>query len=116
MYFNGGKICEFFTKDFFSRGKTGREVLSPYISLKSRITGIPEDQIKVSDLYEVGAGTTAMSIPDFKKMVYKSEDYRKSDNFKSRGLGDLVAISMISSFIHALKGIFTCVFLFGFNQ
>jgi len=83
-------------KDFFSRGKTAREVFSPYISVKSRITGIPEDQIKVSDLYEVAAGATAMSIPDFKKMVYKSEDYRKSDNFKSRGLGDLQA--MLSRF------------------
>lgn len=79
-------------KDFFSRGKTAKDVLSPYITLKSRITGIPEDQIKVSDLYEVAAGATAMSIPDYKKMVYKSEDYRKSDNFKSRGLGDLQAM------------------------
>lgn len=77
---------------FFKQGKTARDVLSPYITLKSRITGIPEDQIRVSDLYEVGAGTTAMSIPDYKKMIYKSEDYRKSDNFKSRGLGDLQAM------------------------
>ena len=79
-------------KDFFSRGKTAKEVLSPYITLKSRITGIPEEQIKVSDLYEVASGATAMSIPDYKKMVYKSEDYRKSDNFKARGLGDLQAM------------------------
>ena len=77
---------------FFKQGKTAKEILSPYITLKSQITGIPEQQIRVSDLYEVGAGNTAMSIPDYKKMIYKSEDYRKSDNFKARGLGDLQAM------------------------
>lgn len=79
-------------KDLFAKGKTGRNVLSPYISIKSQITGIPEDQIKISDLYEVGAGALPMSIPDWKKLVYKSEEYRKSDKFKQRGLGDLTAL------------------------
>jgi len=37
-------------KDFFSRGKTAREVFSPYISVKSRITGIPEDQMTYTKL------------------------------------------------------------------
>lgn len=83
-------------KDLFARGKTGKDVLSPYISVKSQITGIPEDQIKISDLYEVGAGALPMSIPNWKKSVYKSEDYRKSDNFKQRGLNDLKA--MLSNF------------------
>lgn len=79
-------------KDFFAQGKTATEVLAPYRALKSRITGIPEEQIKVSDLYEIGAGTTPMSITDWKKSIYKSKEYRESDAFKQRSLGDLQSL------------------------
>jgi len=76
-------------KDFFAQGKTATEILAPYRALKSKITGIPEEQIKVSDLYEIGAGTTAMSMTDWKKAIYKSKEYRESDAFKQRSLDDI---------------------------
>lgn len=79
-------------KDFFAQGKTATEILSPYRALKSRITGIPEEQIKISDLYEIGAGATPMSITDWKKSIYKSKEYRESDAFKQRSLGDLQSL------------------------
>lgn len=76
-------------KDFFAQGKTAREVLSPWINLRSQILEIPEDQIKIQDMYNVGSGDKAMSINDYKKMLYASEEFKKTNAFKSRSTNDL---------------------------
>jgi hypothetical protein len=76
-------------KDFFAQGKTAREVLSPWINLRSQILEIPEDQIKIQDMYNVGSGDKAMSINDYKKMLYASEEFKKTNAFKSRSINDL---------------------------
>lgn len=79
-------------KDFFSQGKTAREVLSPWINTRAEILGVPADQIKVSDMYDVGSGSTPLSIQDYKKQLYKSNEYRKTDAFKQRSLDDMQAL------------------------
>jgi hypothetical protein len=76
-------------KDLFAQGKTAREILSPWMSTRAQILGIPVDQIKVSDVYEVGSGPTPISIPNYKKEVYRSAAFKDSDAYKSRSLGDL---------------------------
>jgi hypothetical protein len=76
-------------KDLFAQGKTAQEILSPWIYTRANILGVPAETIKVSDMYEVGSGSTAISIPDYKKLVYKSEAYRASEPFKARSLGDI---------------------------
>jgi hypothetical protein len=76
-------------KDLFAQGKTAKEVLSPWINLKSQILGIPADQIKVSDMYDVGSGTTPIAIQDYKKQLYKSPEFKKTDAYKERSLGDM---------------------------
>lgn len=76
-------------KDLFAQGKTAQEILSPWIYTRANILGVPAETIKVSDMYEVGSGSTAIPIPDYKKLVYKSEAYRESEPFKARSLGDI---------------------------
>jgi hypothetical protein len=76
-------------KDFFSQGKTAREVLSPWINTRAQVLGIPADQIKVSDMYDIGSGTAPKSIQDYKKELYRSPEYKKTDAYKERSLGDL---------------------------
>ena len=76
-------------KDFFAQGKTAREVLSPWINLRSQILEIPEDQIKIQDMYNVGSGEKAMSINEYKKMLYASDEFKKTNAFKSRSTNDL---------------------------
>ena len=76
-------------KDFFAQGKTAREVLSPWISVRSQILGVPADQIKVSDMYDVGSGPVALTIQDYKKQLYRSPEFKKTDAYKERSLGDL---------------------------
>lgn len=79
-------------KDFFSQGKTAREVLSPWINTRAQILGIPTDQIKVSDMYEVGSGAAPISIQEYKKQLYKSPEFKKTDAYKERSLGDFKAL------------------------
>jgi hypothetical protein len=76
-------------KEYFSQGKTAREVLSPWINTRSQVLGIPADQIKVTDMYDVGSGPTPISIQDYKKQLYRSPEFKKTDTFKERSLGDL---------------------------
>jgi len=76
-------------KDFFARGKNAREVLSPWINTRAQVLGIPADQIKVSDMYDIGAGAAPISIQDYKRQLYKSPEFKKTDAYKERSLGDL---------------------------
>ena len=79
-------------KEGYARGESARTQLSPWINTRAQILGISPDQIKTSDMYEVGSGPVAISIPEYKKLVYKSEEYRKSDGFKTRSLNDKQAL------------------------
>lgn len=76
-------------KDLFAQGKNAREVLSPWINTRAQVLGIPADQIKVSDMYEIGSGPAPLSIQDYKKQLYKSPEFKKTDAYKQRSLGDM---------------------------
>ena len=43
-------------------------------------------------MYDVGSGPAPLSIQEYKKQLYKSEDFRKTDAFKERGLGDMKSL------------------------
>ena len=79
-------------KEGFGRGENARTQLSTWINTRAEILGISPDQIKTSDMYEVGSGPVPISVPEYKKLVYKSEEYRKSDAFKTRSLNDKQAL------------------------
>jgi len=76
-------------KDLFSQGKNAREILSPWINTRAQVLGIPADQIKVSDMYDIGSGATPISIQDYKKQLYKSPEFKKTNAYKERSLGDM---------------------------
>jgi hypothetical protein len=76
-------------KDLFAQGKNAKEVLSPWINTRAQVLGIPADQIKVSDMYEIGSGPTPLSIQDYKKQLYRSPEFKNTDAYKQRSLGDM---------------------------
>jgi hypothetical protein len=79
-------------KDLIAQGKTAKEILSPYINLRAQILEVPADQIKVSDMYDVASGDKPVSIQDYKTKLYGSEDFKKTNAFKERSLGDMKAL------------------------
>jgi hypothetical protein len=40
-------------------------------------------------MYEIGSGPTPLSIQDYKKQLYKSPEFKKTDTYKQRSLGDM---------------------------
>jgi len=79
-------------KEGHRRGESSRQQLSPWISTRARILGISEDQVKTSDMYEVASGAVAIPIPEYKKIVYGSTEFKTSDAYKERSLNDKIAM------------------------
>jgi hypothetical protein len=43
-------------------------------------------------MYDVGSGAVPLTIQEYKAKVYKSDEYKQSDNYKSVTLGDTTAM------------------------
>jgi len=70
-------------------GQDMRSKLQPYITLRSQIRGIPEDQIKVSDMEDVMNPDGTFKRPaEYKANQYKSTDYLQSQTYKDTVLND----------------------------
>lgn len=73
-------------------GQTVRSRLQPYITLRSQIRGVPEDQIKTLEMTDVmNPDGTLKSPSEYKTVQYSSDDYLASDTFKSTVLNDTKA-------------------------
>jgi hypothetical protein len=74
-------------------GQTVRTKLQPYIAVRSAVTGIPEDQIKISDMQDVVNSDGTIKKPNEYKMTqYKTKDYLESDSYKNTVLSDTQAV------------------------
>ena len=70
-------------------GQTVRARLQPYITIRSQIRNVPEDQIKTQDMTDVmNPDGTLKNVNDYKAVQYKSDDYLGSDTYKSTVLND----------------------------
>jgi hypothetical protein len=70
-------------------GQTVRTRMQPYITIRSQIRGIPEDQIKTQDVVDaLNSDGTLKNIADYKSSQYKSDDYLNNDAYKSTVLND----------------------------
>ena len=70
-------------------GQTVRTRMQPYITIRSQIRGIPEDQIKTQDVVDaLNSDGTLKNIADYKTSQYKSDDYLNGDAYKSTVLND----------------------------
>lgn len=74
-------------------GQTVRSRLQPYINITSELTGIPEDEIKTTDLQDVvNADGTFKRPQEYKMVKYKSKDYLEGDIYKQTVLNDTQAV------------------------
>lgn len=74
-------------------GQTVRKKLQPFITVRSTIRGIPEDDINIADMTDVlNPDGTVKSFKQFKLEEYKSDDYLKSDKYKQVVLNDTQAV------------------------
>lgn len=74
-------------------GQTVRTKLQPYITTRSKIRGIPEDDINIADMTDViKEDGSAKTYKEFKLEEYKSKEYLESDNYKETVLNDTKAV------------------------
>jgi len=79
-------------KDFILQGKKARDVLSPYISTYSRVFGIPEDQVNMSEMYDVASGDKLVSLKDYSSGLYKKPGYKLTDDYKIKAASDVQSL------------------------
>lgn len=81
-------------KDGINAGKSARDVLSPYISMYSKLYGVPEDQVKLDDVSFAGAGDKPMMPKDFSAALTNAPKFKTTDTYKnnvSKGIDALAA-------------------------
>lgn len=84
-------------KSYIEQGLTPREALGSYISLKSKMYGIPENQIKITDLAPVYSGDKIMPYADWQKYLYTLPEFKNTQLYQQQRLGD--AQALIKNFI-----------------
>lgn len=74
-------------------GQTVRSRLQPYINIWSSLSGIPEDEIKTTDLQDVVNPDGTFKRPqEYKAIKYKSKEYLNSDQYKQTVFDDTQAV------------------------
>jgi hypothetical protein len=74
---------------YIDQGKTVKDILNPYMQLKSQILEVPIEQIKVSDLTNVASDPTKlMSIADYKSTLYSDPAWKKTKNYMDTTMSD----------------------------
>jgi hypothetical protein len=70
-------------KDAIYSGKSARDVLSPYISMYAKTYDIPEDQVKLDDVFFAGAGEKAMMPKDFNAAITSAPKFKETNTYKA---------------------------------
>lgn len=79
--------------NYIDQGKTVKEILNPYIQLKSQILEKPVEQISVSEFSNVASDPNKlMSISDYKASLYQDPAWKKTKNYMDTSMGDARAL------------------------
>lgn len=74
-------------------GYTVKDQLDPYITLRSQLTGVPKEQIKIADMTDViDENGKLKPTSKYKSEIYKSDAYLQSDNFQQQKLNDIQTV------------------------
>lgn len=75
-------------REYLARGESVRDVLSPYMRVKASIFEMNDADINPSDMYDVMDGDKLKNINDYKKSLYQSPEYKKTQGYKQRVVSD----------------------------
>ena len=79
--------------DYIDQGQSVKDLVDPYITIRSQVTGIPKEQIKMSDMTDVvDADGNLKSVTKYKSEKYQSKEYLESVNFQQQKLNDIQVV------------------------
>lgn len=87
-------------RDYIRQGLTPRKALGNYINLKSKLYGIPEDQISLDSLAPVWSGDKLMPYTEWQKYLYTQPEFKNTELYGNQRLSD--AKALINNFIGRL--------------
>jgi hypothetical protein len=77
---------------YFQQGLTTKEALATYIGIKSKIYGVPENSIQISEMYPVFKGKELMSPEEWQKYLYSLPEYKKTKVYQQQTFNDATAL------------------------
>lgn len=78
--------------DYFKQGLTTKEALATYIGIKSKIYGMPENSIQISEMYPVFKGKELMSPEEWQKYLYSQPEFKKTKVYQQRTFNDAAVL------------------------
>lgn len=78
--------------DYIRQGLTTKEALATYAGIRSKILGIPETAVQISDMYPVFKGKELMTPKEWENYLYTLPEYKQSPLFKQRQTSDARAL------------------------
>lgn len=84
-------------RDYIRQGLTPRKALGNYINLKSKLYGIPENEITLDSLAPVWSGDKLMAYTDWQKYLYSQPEFKNTELYGQQRLSD--ARALINNFV-----------------
>ena len=74
--------------EYFRQGLNTKEALATYAGIRSKVLGIPETSVQISDMYPVFKGKELMTPKEWENYLYTLPEYKQSPLFKERQTSD----------------------------
>jgi len=79
--------------DNIDLGFTVKDQVDPYITIRSKVTGVPKEQIKISDMTDIIDENGKLKAPaKYQSEMYKTDAYLEGNNFQQQKLNDIQVV------------------------
>ena len=79
--------------DNIDQGFTVKDQVDPYITIRSKVTGVPKEQIKISDMTDIIDENGKLKAPaKYQSEMYKTDAYLEGNNFQQQKLNDIQVV------------------------
>lgn len=82
---------------YFQQGLTTKEALATYIGIKAKLFGVPENSIKIDEMYPVFKGKELMTPQEWEDFLYTTPEFKKTRTYMAQRTSD--AKTLIRNFI-----------------
>ena len=82
---------------YFQQGLTTKEALATYIGIKANLFGVPENSIKIDEMYPVFKGKELMTPQEWEDFLYTTPEFKKTRTYMAQRTSD--AKTLIRNFI-----------------
>lgn len=75
-------------KEYLKQGLTTRDALATHIGMYSKVYNIPENQVKISDLYDAFSEGKLVSPTDWKRILFTKPEFKNTETYQNQLMSD----------------------------